>query len=320
MSYATATDIQRDTIPVIDISPLPDGEPQACRALAAQIQAAAEAVGFFYVRGHGVPAPLIADAFRVSREFFDLAPQMKDRVRVSDKKRGYIPPRTARMTGATTRDFRETFLWGREFDARTLADLAAVPLMGPNQWPDFPPAMQPALSAYFEACIALGRRLLRLFALALDIEPDYFSHGFERTMSRGSTLYYPPQSAEQGAEQFGIGPHTDWGVLTLLYQDQVGGLQVCGRNGEWLAAHPIDNTFVVNVGDCLERWTNRRFLSNGHRVVNASGRGRQAIAVFVDPDFDTAIVPVVKPGEAAHYPPTTCGAQVLESFRKAYGS
>ena len=99
----------------------------------------------------------------------------------------------------------------------------------------------------------------------------------------------------------------------------VGGLQVLSGDGEWVTTHPIPGTFVVNVGDCLEQWTNRRLLSNHHRVVNSSGRYRQSIAVFVDPDFDTPIVPVVKEGETAQFAPTTCGERVMESFRKAYG-
>jgi isopenicillin N synthase-like dioxygenase len=223
------------------------------------------------------------------------------------------------MKGGKTRDFRETFLWGREFDAATLAQLERVPLIGPNQWPDFLPGMKPVLNAYFEACVAVGRRILGAFAIAMEIEREYFSACFDRCIARGSTLFYPPQPEALGEDQFGIGAHTDWGVLTLLYQDDVGGLQVLSGDGEWVTAHPIPGTFVVNVGDCLEQWTNRRLLSNHHRVVNSSGRYRQSIAVFVDPDFDTPIVPVVKEGETAQFAPTTCGERVMESFRKAYG-
>jgi isopenicillin N synthase-like dioxygenase len=153
----------------------------------------------------------------------------------------------------------------------------------------------------------------------MEIEPAYFSACFDKCIARGSALFYPPQPEGLGEEQFGIGAHTDWGVLTLLCQDEVGGLQVRSGNGEWVTAHPIPGTFVVNVGDCLEQWTNGRRLSNQHRAVNSSDRYRQAIAMFVDPDFDTPIIPVVKEGEPARYEPTTCGERVMESFRKAYG-
>lgn len=319
MNFAKAKRIPIESIPVIDIAALVADEPESERRAAEQIGIAANEVGFFYVRNHGVPKELIDAAFRVTRTFFEQPLEDKDTVRVSAEKRGFIEPYTGIMKGSTTRDFRETFLWGREFDAATLAELENVPLIGPNQWPAFLPEMQTVLNDYFEACVAVGRRILRAFAIAMEIEREYFSACFDRCIARGSALYYPPQPETLGDEQFGIGAHTDWGVLTLLYQDDVGGLQVLSGDGEWVTAHPIPGTFVVNVGDCLEQWTNGRLLSNHHRVVNSSDRYRQSIAVFVDPDFDTPIVPVVKPGETPRYEPTTCGERVMESFRKAYG-
>jgi len=319
MNFATAKRIPIDSIPVIDIAPLINDEPEARERVAEEIGIAANNVGFFYVRNHGVPQSLIDSAFRVSRRFFDSPLEAKNSVRVSEKKRGFIEPYTAIMTGAKKRDFRETFLWGREFDAATLEALSDVPLIGPNQWPAFLPEMKTVLSEYFEACVGVGRQILGAFAMAMEIEREYFSARFDKCIARGSTLIYPPQPPSLGEEQFGFGAHTDWGVLTLLYQDDVGGLQVLSGNGEWVTAHPIPGTFVVNVGDCLEQWANKRLLSNHHRVVNSSNRYRQSIAVFVDPDFDTPVIPVVKPGEVAHYEPTTCGERVMESFRRAYG-
>lgn len=319
MNFARAKRIPIDSIPVIDIAALVAGEPEAELRAAEQIGLAAHEVGFFYVRNHGVPQALIDAAFRVSRAFFESPLELKNTVPVSAKKRGYIEPYSAVMKGGKTRDFRETFLWGREFGPAALRELESVPLLGPNRWPDFLPEMKPVLNAYFEACVAVGRRVLRAFAIAMEIEREYFSACFDRCIARGSALFYPPQPESLGEEQFGIGAHTDWGVLTLLYQDDVGGLQVLSGDGEWVTAHPIPGTFVVNVGDCLEQWTNRRLLSNHHRVVNSSDRYRQSIAVFVDPNFDTPIIPVVKEGETAQFEPTTCGERVMESFRKAYG-
>lgn len=319
MNFAKAKRIPIESIPVIDIGALVAGAPEAERRTAEQIAKAANEVGFFYVRNHGVPQNLIDQAFDVTRRFFNSPLEDKNTVAVSPKKRGYIQPYTGIMKGSKTRDFRETFLWGREFDEQTLAELAEVPLIGPNRWPAFLPDMEPVLCAYFEACVSVGRRILGAFAIAMEIEREYFTACFERCIARGSALYYPPQPETLGDEQFGIGAHTDWGVLTLLYQDDVGGLQVLSGDGEWVTAHPIPGTFVVNVGDCLEQWTNRRLLSNHHRVVNSSDRYRQSIAVFVDPDFDTPIVPVVKADETAQFEPTTCGERVMDSFRKAYG-
>lgn len=319
MKFAEAKRIPIESIPVIDVEALLNDDSDAELRVAEKMSIAAHETGFFYIRNHGVPQRLIDEAFRVARRFFEAPPGDKNSVRVSAKKRGYIEPYTGIMKLSTKKDFRETYLWGREFDRKTLKELENVPLIGPNQWPKFLPEMKPALNEYFEACVAVGRRILGAFALAMECERGYFSARFDRCIARGSALYYPPQPESLGEEQFGIGAHTDWGVLTLLYQDDVGGLQVRSGDGEWVTAHPVPGTFVVNVGDCLERWTNKRLLSNQHRAVNSSDRYRQSIAVFVDPDFDTPVIPVVHKDEFPHYEPTTCGAQVMESFRKAYG-
>jgi isopenicillin N synthase-like dioxygenase len=319
MNFAKAKRIPIESIPVIDIAPLVNDEPEAELRVSEQMSIAAHQVGFFYVRNHGIPQQLIDDALRVSRAFFQSPLKDRNAVRITEKKRGFIEPYTGIMKLSKTRDFRETFLWGREFDPVTLHELKNVPLIGPNQWPAFLPEMKPVLNEYFEACVIVGRRILGAFAIAMEIEREYFSACFDKCIARGSTLYYPPQPESLGEDQFGIGTHTDWGVLTLLYQDDVGGLQVLSGDGEWVTAHPIPGTFVVNVGDCLEQWTNKRLLSNQHRVVNSSDRYRQAIAMFVDPDFDTPIIPVVKDGETPQYEPTTCGERVMDSFRKAYG-
>jgi isopenicillin N synthase-like dioxygenase len=319
MKFAEAKRIPIESIPVIDIAALVKNEPGAELHVAEKMSIAAHEAGFFYIRNHGVPQRLIDEAFRVAREFFQSALEDKNTVRITEEKRGYIEPYTGIMKLSTKKDFRETFLWGREFDPETLDELKTVPLIGPNQWPAFLPEMKPVLNAYFEACVAVGRRVLRAFALAMEIDQEYFAASFDKCIARGSALYYPPQPESLGEDQFGIGAHTDWGVLTLLYQDDVGGLQVRSGDGEWVTARPVPGTFVVNVGDCLEQWTNKRLLSNQHRAVNSSDRHRQSIAVFVDPNFDTPVIPAVHEGETPHYEPTTCGEQVMESFRKAYG-
>ncbi len=319
MNFAKAKRITIDSIPVIDIAALVNDEPEAERGTAEAISRAANEVGFFYVKNHGVPQDLIEKALSISNTFFNLSLEQKKTAKVTEKKRGFIEPYTGKMKNSTTTDYRETFLWGREFNESVLEELKDIPLIGANQWPDCLPDMKTILNQYFEACIVVGRRILGAFAIAMEIEREYFSASFDKCIARGSSLYYPPQPRELGEKQFGIGAHTDWGVLTLLYQDDVGGLQVLSGDGEWVTAHPIPGTFVVNVGDCLEQWTNRRLLSNEHRVVNSSDRYRQAIAMFIDPNFDTPVIPVVKEGESAQFAPSTCGERVMESFTKAYG-
>jgi isopenicillin N synthase-like dioxygenase len=178
--------------------------------------------------------------------------------------------------------------------------------------------MRKTLNAYFEACNSAGWRLLRAFAASIGAAEDAFVRTIDRPTSRGSLIYYPPQPPDMGDNQFGVSPHTDFGCLTLLYQDDVGGLQVRAADGAWVTAHPIPGTFVVNVGDLLARWTNDRFKSTPHRVVNRSGRERFSVAVFVDPNAETVIEPVVVPGEIRRYPPVTAEQYIQGRFDAAF--
>jgi isopenicillin N synthase-like dioxygenase len=182
--------------------------------------------------------------------------------------------------------------------------------------------MRDVLPEYFAATHQVGWGLMRAFAIGLGVDPSTFVRSISHPTSRGSLVWYPPQPAEQtpeaGTEQYGVSPHTDWGCLTLLSQDNAGGLEVQGRDGAWVTAHPIEGTYVVNVGDLLARWTNDRFKSTPHRVVNRSGRERLSCAMFIDPDRDTLVAPVVPDGEAARYAPVTCGDYVQSRFDAAF--
>jgi isopenicillin N synthase-like dioxygenase len=302
-----------DMIPVIDIAA---GDANATARVGAEMLAAAQATGFFYVRNHGVPEALIAEVFEISQRFFRSAIDAKLSVAVNPWHRGFIRTGEAKMYPGSRPDLKESFIYGLDTaTGRPEPDEFGTP---PNQWPVFLPEMRPVLMRYFDAVNAVGWRLLRAFAVSLDIDADRFIQTIRRPTSRGSLIYYPPQPAEMGENQFGVAPHSDWGCLTLLYQDQTGGLEVRGGDGEWVSAVPIAGTYVVNVGDLLARWTNDRFRSTPHRVINRSGRERLSCAVFVDPDRDTVIAPVTRAGEAPHYENVTCGAYVQSRFDAAF--
>ena len=317
MNYATARDIDRQEIPVIDLAGLDKSEADL-RAVADALVAAAEGIGFFYVSNHGIPQSQIDEVQRVGRSFFDHSHAEKQQVAVNKYHRGFIEMGEAKMYEQARADLKESFIWGLDVGEDDPDYLAGNKLIGPNQWPAFMPGFRELLVNYMDAANALGARLLRAFAVAMDEPQDRFVRRFDRPISRGALVWYPPQDADLGEEQFGVAPHSDYGVLTLLYQDDVGGLQVMGNDGEWLMAHPVPGTFVVNVGDLLARWTNERFKSTEHRVVNSSGRERFSVAVFVDPNHDTVIDPVVTDGVKALYPPVTCGDYVLGRFNDSF--
>ena len=314
MSYATAKDIAVSEIPVIDAGPLLSATDAGVREVAAAMRAAAEGVGFFYIRNHGIPDAVLDAADAAARTFFVLPLERKMRVRINDRHRGFLRVGAAKMYGTARADLKESFVWGLDIDDAA----AGNRLIGPNRWPDDMPALRAALVPFFAAGQACGERLFRAFAASLDVPLDYFTRAVDKPVSRASIIYYPPQAPDAGAEQFGVAPHTDYGCMTLLHQDTVGGLQVRGRGGDWLTAHPIPGTLVVNVGDLLARWTNDRFVSTPHRVVNSAGVVRHSMAVFVDPNFEADVVPVCYAGERPHYDAVRCGDYIVSLLDAAF--
>ena len=321
--YATAKAIDVDAIPVIDIGALRDGSGEAVASVARQIRDASSRVGFFYVRNHGI-APEIRDAaLAASKRFFALPAAVKAKVAVNRQHRGFLGPGGAKMHETARADLKESFNWALELDADDPDVLSGdKPLLGPNNWPDDDlPELRPAFYGYYRAACDCGRDLMRAFAVSLGIDERFFAPRFSKPIARGSALYYPPQPPQLGAEQFGVGAHTDYGCLTLLWQDAVGGLQVQGKDGEWVTAHPIPDTLVVNVGDLLARWSNDRFMSTPHRVVNSSGRERYSLAVFFDPNYEAAVDPrdLLQPGDPApNYDPIIAGEHVRGRFDAAF--
>ena len=320
--YATARAIDVGAIPVIDVGALGGGSAEAVAKVAEDIRQASAEVGFFYIRNHGI-APAIRDAaLAASKRFFALPPEIKARVAVNRQHRGFMAPGGAKMHEGARTDLKESFNWALELGADDPDVLSGdKPLLGPNNWPDDDlPELRTAFYAYYRAACDCGRDLMRAFAVSLGADESFFAPRFDKPIARGSALYYPPQPPQMGTEQFGVGAHTDYGCLTLLWQDAVGGLQVQGRDGDWVTAHPIPDTLVVNVGDLLARWSNDRFVSTPHRVVNASGRERYSMAVFFDPNYEAVVDPAdfLPPGETAKYGPIMAGAHVKARFDAAF--
>ncbi|MGF1527309.1 MAG: isopenicillin N synthase family dioxygenase [Candidatus Competibacterales bacterium] len=316
MGYAAAKPLPPEAIPVVDIEPLRTGADP--KAVAAALHAASTGLGFIYVKGHGIPRELIDGARRAAYGFFRAEALQKATVAVAGTHRGWLGRGGARMQDDAPVDLKESFIWG--FEDATGQTPQDHPLRGANRWPDFLPALRHHSMAYFTAAHQVAQHLLRGFALGLDLAEDFFLRSAATPISRASYVYYPPQDAALGAEQFGVGPHTDFGVLTVLCQDDVGGLQVQDKSGDWLVAPPIDGTLVVNVGDLLARWTDGVYISTPHRVVNTSGRERLSLVLAFDPDPDTVIDSreIFGPDHLGAQPATTCGDYLLWRFERAF--
>ncbi|WP_426959782.1 isopenicillin N synthase family dioxygenase [Muricoccus radiodurans] len=308
-------------LPVIDVAGLRAGSASAVPQVAAAIHSACTGPGFFYVSGHGVPEAVIADAVQQARTFFHLPEETKRQVKANRIHRGWHAMGGALMEGAKNTDRKEFFSIGLELAEDDPAVLAGEALRGPNQWPDFVPGLRPAMSRYYDEMRALGGALMQAVAVSLDLAPDFFESRYRKPLQRTQAIFYPPQAVGAEEEVFGVAPHTDFGCITLLWQDDNGGLQVKERqSGAWIDAPPLPGTLVINVGDQLGRWSNDRFASTPHRVVNRSGRERMSIATFHDPDFSAVLDPreLGTPDAEAHYAPITAGQHILNRFDQAF--
>lgn len=277
-------------IPLVDMAPLADGTTASRQAVAARICEACEHVGFLYVKNHGIPAPLIEAVFAGAKAFFDLTLEQKNALRLHADSgfRGYLP---AGIDGGTTAGNRkEAFQMLREGVESTIAS-APSPLARPNRWPAALPHFRTALLAWFDAADTLSRTLLELFAIGLGVPDTTFSSCFNAPLSMLRLLHYPPQPPTETA--IGSQPHTDSGALTILAQDDAGGLEAVNDLGQWTRVKPIEGTLVVNLGEMMKLWSDGRFAATPHRVINTSGKDRISIPFFANPDFDTVIAPVI---------------------------
>ncbi len=316
MAYAQAKLVDTGIIPVVDIAPLRDGSNP--KQVADALHSASQNLGFIYIKGHGIPESVIDAARSCAYSFFQGSNEDKSSIAVSSAHRGWLNQGGAKMQDGAKSDLKESFIWGYQDEG------GATPmdhtLRGPNQWPSFVPDMQQKSMEYFRQAHEVAHHLMRGFAIGLNLNENFFLRTSSKPLSRASYVYYPKQPEDMGDEQFGVGPHTDFGVLTVLCQDNVGGLQVKEINGDWIHAPPIEGTLIVNVADLLARWTDGAYKSTLHRVVNTSGRERMSLVLAFDPDPDTMIDAreIYGAEHKAEQEAITCGDYLNWRFEKAF--
>jgi len=314
--------MSEQALPIIDVGPVRAGDLGSMASISAQINDACMTAGFFYIRNHGIDETVIDNVVAASRAFFALPAELKQKVSINKRHRGFSALGDATMYGAKRPDCKEFFTMGLELSEDDPDVKAGQPLRGPNNWPDFMPELRAAMSAYYEAVGCCGADLLKAIAHSLGMGVDFFIDRYRKRLQRTQLIYYPPQSAEMGPHQFGVAPHTDFGCITLLWQDNNSGLEVLNRASKsWISATPIEGTLVVNVGDLLARWTNDRYTSTPHRVINRSGYERFSIATFYDPDFNAMVDPCdldISPAER-RYEPITAGQHIVNRLDQSFG-
>jgi isopenicillin N synthase-like dioxygenase len=283
-------------IPVIRLGSRSDAD------LAQEFLTAYGQTGFGYIEDHGVDPALREAVFDASRRFHALPLEEKLKIRVNRSHRGYIPINTSTDVNSTLAEVTKpnqsaSFMMMRE-DATADPDIY---LSGPNQWPELA-GFREALEAYVTAMSDLGRRLMRIALHATGATDHAVMAAFDTPTIWLRLLHYPPTPAASPDDLYGSAPHTDFGCLTLLAQDDVGGLQVRTPAGNWVDAPYRPGALVVNVGDMLHRMSNGRLLSTPHRVINRSGRERYSVPFFFDPHVNTVIEPLPGTGDPAHAP------------------
>jgi isopenicillin N synthase-like dioxygenase len=312
--------VETGALPVINVSGLSASDPAKRAAVGAALAAACLDKGFFYCVGHGIPQGLIDAVFAESKAFFDQPEAVKldvDKAN-SPANRGYERMRGQTLEAGAPADLKEGFYIGTELALDDPRVVAGRFNRGPNQWPADLPGFRPAMMAYFAAMTDLGERLMRGIALSLDLAEDRFASFSRDPLATLRPLHYPPQPDDAAPNEKGAGAHTDFGGLTLLLQDDVGGLQVWDNANEtWVHAPPMPGAFVVNLGDMIARWTNGHYRSTLHRVVNASGRERYSVPFFFTGNPDEEVASLF-PDEPAKYPATTVEAHIRSMYDKTY--
>jgi isopenicillin N synthase-like dioxygenase len=306
-------------LPVIDVGPLVNhGDAAEAAVVAEQIQAACRDRGFFYVTGHGVGDGLLAELADASAEFFALP--LAGKLEIAMERggrawRGYFPVGAELTSGQP--DLKEGLYFGAELPGNDPRVLAGLPLHGRNLFPPQVPRLRPLVLAYLDALTALGQAVLAGLALSLGLDAGYFAASATADPTILFRIFHYPPSPPRD-EGWGVGEHTDYGLVTLLAQDDSGGLQVAAPEG-WIDAPPIPGTLVCNIGDMLDRMTGAWYRSTPHRVRNLSGHGRLSFPFFLDPGFAAEVPPLPARAATARDGSRRWDGQDLRAFTGTYG-
>ena len=280
-------------VPLIDISPL-ETDSEATLQVSKEIGQACRTHGFFYIQGHGVDESMQQEVEEVSRQFFALPEEEKQAIRMElggKAWRGFFSVGEELTSGKP--DVKEGIYFGQELDTSDPRVQNGLLLHGANLFPAALPHMRSVVLAYMDAITRVGHTLMKGIALSLGLPPSYFEQNYTGDPLTLFRIFHYPATThpENQSDRWGVGEHTDYGVLTILKQDQTGGLQVKSQDS-WIEAPPIPDTFVCNIGDMLDRMTRGLYRSTPHRVKNVSNQSRYSYPFFFDPNFDAEIHPI----------------------------
>ena len=311
-------------IPVIDISPLvgPQDNPKSLRKTAKEIENACKNIGFFYVKNHQIPQNYLDAVILVMQEFFNLPEEEKMKIHIgnSDVFRGYTPL-GKELTNAKY-DWHECVDFGLDLEPNHPEVIAGNQLLGPNQWPENQPNFRKALESHWDLMILLGRRITEGLAMSLGFDKKKFARFMCKSHSFMRISNYPPYGKDQEENMGdGIGAHIDYGFLTILLQDNIGGLEVKNADNEWVSAPMIPGTFLINIGHMIQRWTNDYYKATIHRVIPPKHETRCSLPFFFEPNFDAIVVPLdtfCSKNNPPRYKPFHFGNYLESKFTTSY--
>ena len=286
-----------DRIPIIDIGEINESDGPGINSIVRQIRKAYGTTGFAYIVNHRVAPLLIKQLFQKSVDFHSLPYKEKIKIELNELHRGYIPintstDRNSKLAVVTKPNQSESFIMMREADMNDPAVKSGDYLAGPNQWPEGLPGFQEILTSYFDELTHLCHKICRIIALVLGADLKTFASEFNPPTAFLRLIKYPPALANESNDLYGSAPHTDFGCITILAQDETGGLQVKNSQGQWIDVPFIKDSFVMNIGDMLHRWSNGLLISTPHRVINCTGRERYSCPFFFEPNVNVNVSPL----------------------------
>lgn len=306
-------------IPIVSLKALRNRDDASKRELAQEVGELCRNVGFFYVEDHGVSGPLLTAAEKAVYDFFALPMEEKLKIHIarSEFHRGYSPPGEENAYGSKITDIKEVFDMALELPLDDPDVKARKFFHGPNSFPESMPEFRPTMLWLYREWLTLCENISELFAIALGLPNGFFIERSQRPLAQLRAVKYPPQQPTGANGPIGCGTHTDYGVVTLIWQIDEPGLQILDKQGRWIMAPRVPGTFVCPLGDATGMWTNDFWPATLHRVINGTGRPRHSLAFFYDQDIDCVIEALprfVTAETPRRYPTTTMGAHVARGF------
>jgi isopenicillin N synthase-like dioxygenase len=286
-----------EEIPVIDLKAFLFASEAEKAEVASKLAGACKEAGFAYIINHGVPPAAIDAIYETAHRFFALASEQKEEVSIKKSGfafNGFLPTAHIGSDPTLKSDLHESFQAHLDLPTDDPEFVAGTPLYGQNLWPSAMPELREHVVTYQAYAAKLGDRMLRLLAVGLGLAETAFTDFTTKPASMLRLLHYPPQNQADSGESLGTRAHTDTGIITILAQDHVGGLEILLKTGEWVSAPPKKHAYVINIGDMMKTWTDGIFASTPHRVINRSGVERYSVPFFVNPNYRTPFEALIK--------------------------